>query len=65
MNPIRRRLLSFGLFARLMGAFVVIVLVVGVLVTWLAGRATREEFHLYVTEADQLRANRLAPLLAS
>jgi len=64
MNRIRRRLLSFGLFARLMGAFVVIVLVVGVLVTWLAGRATREEFHLYVTEADQLRANRLAPLLA-
>ena len=47
-----------------MGAFVVIVLVVGVLVTWLAGRATREEFHLYVTEGDQLRANRLAPLLA-
>ncbi len=47
-----------------MGAFIVIVLVVGVLVTWLAGRATREEFHLYVTEADRLRANRLAPLLA-
>ena len=52
-----------GLFLKLMAAFAVVVLTVGVLVTWLAGRATRQEFHLYTTEAGQFRAERLSPLL--
>jgi len=54
-----------GLFLKLMAAFAVVVLTVGVLVTWLAGRATRQEFHLYTTEAGQFRAERLVPFLAS
>lgn len=55
--------LHVGLFLKLLAAFVVVVLVVGVLVTWLTSRATRQEFRLYTTTIGQRQAERLAPLL--
>ncbi len=52
-----------GLFLKLLAAFVIVVLVVGILVTWLTGRATRQEFRLYTTSIGQRQAERIAPLL--
>jgi signal transduction histidine kinase len=60
----RPRYLLRGLFPRLLGAFAIVVLAVGLLVVFLAGRATRQEFHLYTTAVGQRQAERLAPLLA-
>ncbi|MCB9420150.1 MAG: HAMP domain-containing protein [Ardenticatenaceae bacterium] len=53
-----------GLFFKLMGAFILIVAIVGVLVTWQARRATQAEFALYTTAAGQRQAQLLAPTLA-
>jgi two-component system OmpR family sensor kinase/two-component system sensor histidine kinase BaeS len=47
-----------------LAAFGAVVLAVGLLVVFLVGRATREEFHLYTTAVGQRQAERLAPLLA-
>ena len=64
-RPDRRpRSLLRGLFPKLLAAFAVVVLTVGLLVVTLAGRATREEFHLYTTLVGRRQAERLAPLLA-
>jgi two-component system OmpR family sensor kinase len=54
-----------GLFLKLLAAFVIVVLVVGILVTWLTDRATRQEFRLYTTTIGQRQAERLAPLLTA
>ena len=54
-----------GLFLKLLATSAIVALVVGVLVTWLVGRATRQEFHLFVTAIGQRQAERIAPLLAS
>ena len=53
-----------GIYPKLMLAFVALVLTMGILVTVLAGRATRQEFHLYSSATGQLQAEQLAPLLA-
>ncbi|MEJ2748816.1 MAG: ATP-binding protein [Anaerolineae bacterium] len=53
-----------GLFLKLMGAFILIVAIVGILVTWQARRATQAEFALYTTAAGQRQAQFLAPTLA-
>lgn len=58
--PFRR-----GLFTKLLLAFATVVLIMGILVTWLAGQATREEFYLYVTSFGQRQAERLAPIFAA
>jgi signal transduction histidine kinase len=47
-----------------MAAFIIVVLTVAVLATWLAGQATRQEFHGYTTMAGQMQAQRIAPYLA-
>ena len=52
-----------GLFPKLLAAFALVVLTVGLLVVSLAGRATRQEFHLYTTAVGQRQAERLAPFL--
>jgi two-component system OmpR family sensor kinase len=53
-----------GLFFKLMGAFIFILAIVSVLVTWQARRATQREFAIYTTTAWQRQARFLAPTLA-
>jgi signal transduction histidine kinase len=60
----RSRSLLRGLFPKLLAAFAVVVLTVGLLVVFLVGRATREEFHLYTSTVGQRQAERFAPFLA-
>jgi signal transduction histidine kinase len=47
-----------------MGAFILILAIVGILVTWQARRATQAEFAVYTTAAGQRQAQFLAPALA-
>lgn len=54
-----------NLFVKLMGAFILIVLIVAILINFLAQRGTRNQFNLYVTSAGQQRARILAPLLGT
>ncbi|MFQ5399926.1 MAG: sensor histidine kinase [Anaerolineae bacterium] len=54
-----------SLFIKLMGAFTLILLVVGTLVTWMSRRVTRDEFTLYITVASRRQAQALVPLLSS
>ncbi|MCL5951766.1 MAG: ATP-binding protein [Chloroflexi bacterium] len=54
-----------SLRVRLMGAFVVVIVVGMVVVAVLAHRATASEFQLYVTRGGQAWAQRLAPTLAA
>lgn len=53
-----------GLFLKLMGAFILIVAIVGILVTWQARQVTQAEFAVYTTAAGQRQAQFLAPTLA-
>lgn len=53
-----------SLWFKLMGAFVLVILVGTGVVVFLAGRATTGQFELYVTQTGQQWAVRLAPLLA-
>lgn len=52
-----------GLFFKLMAAFALVVITVGIFVTWRTSYITRQEFHLFVTNMNQRQAERLAPLL--
>jgi two-component system OmpR family sensor kinase len=60
----RSRSLLRGLFPKLLGAFALVVLTIGLLVVFLVGRATRTEFHLYTSAIGQQQAERFAPFLA-
>ncbi len=62
MNSFNRPRL--GLFLKLMGAFILILAIVGILVTWQARRATQAEFAIYTTAAGQRQAQFLASTLA-
>ena len=53
-----------SLWLKLMGAFALVILVGTGLIIFLAGRATTGQFELYVSQAGQQWAARLAPLLA-
>lgn len=53
-----------GLFLKLMAAFVVVLLAMALLSTWLARRATQAEFMLFTTALGERQAELLAPLLA-
>ncbi|MGW8317698.1 MAG: ATP-binding protein [Candidatus Promineifilaceae bacterium] len=53
-----------GLFVKLMGAFLVVIITVAVLITWLASRATQVEFSAYTNLTSQNQAEVMAPLLA-
>ena len=59
------RRLRVGLFLKLLASSAVVALVVGVLVTTLVARATRQEFHFFVTSIGQRQAERIAPVLAA
>ncbi|MDX1612924.1 MAG: hypothetical protein R3300_01365, partial [Candidatus Promineifilaceae bacterium] len=59
-----RQALRPGLFLKLMGAFLLVLIIMATLVTWQARQATRNEFSTYTTLADQRQAQTLAPLLA-
>lgn len=63
LSPRSRR--QPGLFLKLMGAFVVILLTMTLLATWLARRATQAEFTLYTTSVGERQATLLAPSLAN
>lgn len=56
--------LRLGLFAKVMIAFVVLIIVGAVLTIWLARRATAEEFVVFTSEMNQQQAGALAPVLA-
>lgn len=62
--PGRAGPLRAGLFLKLMGAFVVVLLAMALLSTWLARRATEAEFMLFTTALGERQAELLAPLLA-
>lgn len=62
--PARKRS-RLGLFWRLMGAFLIVVLCMAVLFNWLARRATRDEFTVYTTAASQQQAAVLAQVLGN
>ena len=53
-----------GLFVKLMVTFFVVLLVMALLTTWLARRATQAEFMLYTTALGERQAELLVPLLA-
>ena len=53
-----------GLFVKLMVAFFVVLLVMALLTTWLARRATQAEFMLYTTALGERQAELLVPVLA-
>lgn len=57
--------LRVGFYAKLMAAFLLVVLVTGLSVTWLVDQATRREFQLFTTAVSQRQAERIAPLLAA
>ncbi len=62
-QPDRR--LRVGLFLKLLASSAIVALVVGVLVTVLAGRATRQQLYFLVSSVGQRQAERIAPLLAA
>lgn len=53
-----------GLFLKLMAAFLVVLVTVALLTTWLARRATETEFMLYTTTLGERQAALLVPVLA-
>ncbi|MCB8992128.1 MAG: HAMP domain-containing histidine kinase [Ardenticatenaceae bacterium] len=53
-----------GLFARLMLAFIAIIVVGGLVAIWLARQATAAEFTVYTTASSRHQAEALAPVLA-
>ena len=54
-----------SLFFRLLGAFVLVILVLALVATALANRAAAGQFRVYTDRSGQLWAQRLAPTLAS
>lgn len=54
-----------SLFFRLLGAFALVILVLAVVATALANRATAGQFRVYIDRNGQLWAQRLVPTLAS
>ena len=56
--------IRLGLFARLMLAFLVVVLVGGITALWLTRQATATEFTIFTTNSGRRQAESLAPVLA-
>ncbi len=54
----------FGLFAKFLAAFLLVVLIAGGLGSWQASRAAQAEFSLFTTRAGQRQAELLSPILA-
>ncbi len=65
MSASSRRRPQLGFFAKLMGAFIIVVLVVGLLVTWRVGWATQREFDLFASNVSRQQAERLVPLFTA
>jgi len=53
-----------SLIFKLMGAFLLVVAIGAVVISWLTSRATQNAFNLYTTRNGQAWAQRLAPILA-
>ena len=62
MKPFKK--FRLGLFARLMLAFLVVVLVGGIMALWLTRQATATEFTVFTTNSGRRQAESLAPVLA-
>jgi two-component system OmpR family sensor kinase/two-component system sensor histidine kinase BaeS len=60
----RSKKFRLGLFARLMLAFLVVVLVGGITALWLTRQATATEFTIFTTNSGRRQAESLAPVLA-
>jgi two-component system OmpR family sensor kinase/two-component system sensor histidine kinase BaeS len=53
-----------SLIFKLMGAFLLVVAIGGLVIFWLTSRATQNAFNLYATRNGQALAQRLSPILA-
>jgi two-component system OmpR family sensor kinase len=53
-----------SLIFKLMGAFLLVVVIGGLVIFWLTSRATQNAFNLYATRNGQALAQRLSPILA-
>ena len=53
-----------SLIFKLMGAFLLVVAIGGLVISWLVSQATQNAFSLYTSRSGQMWAQRLAPVLA-